>query len=156
MEIVAFWANVATLITLVLTVGALVVTAWQLFVGRKAASAGALIALNESFRQAWLNFSRAADDEARQHAFADVMNLLEAACAIFEDKMFIGRAGKLLEDYLCHVFILIRDSDDARERIQAMIVTEKTFEHIYNFLRSHRKQVRGIQLPGLATQEAQQ
>src|ERR1700730_11073730 len=100
MDAIALWANVGTLIALVLNAVALYVTARQLFIGRRAASAGALIALSESFRQAWLQFSNAGDEDAKQHTFADVMNLLESACAIFEDRLFVGRAGRLLEDYL--------------------------------------------------------
>jgi hypothetical protein len=76
MDAVAFYANIATLI-------AVFIAAWQVRLGRKAASAGAFMTLNESLRQAWLHFSTVSD-EGKQHAFADVMNLLESACAIFD------------------------------------------------------------------------
>jgi hypothetical protein len=142
MDAVAFYANIATLI-------AVFIAAWQVRLGRKAASAGAFMTLNESLRQAWLHFSTVSD-EGKQHAFADVMNLLESACAIFDEKIFVGKVKTLLEDYLCHVFILIQESDDARERIeQHMMLTDKTFEHIGKFLRQHRKRINRIQLPGL-------
>jgi hypothetical protein len=147
MDAIALWANVGTLIALVLNAIALFVAARQLFDGRRAASAGALIALNESFRQAWLQFSKAGEEDAKQHGFADVMNLLESACAIFEDKLFVGRAGRLLEDYLCHVFVLIAQSEDARKRIEALMLTEKTFEHILRFLQRHRDRVKGFSFP---------
>jgi hypothetical protein len=147
MDAVAFWANVATLIVLVLTLVALIVAVVQLFYGRKAASGGALIALNESFRQAWLQFSNAEEPAAKQHAFSDVMNLLNMTCATLEDKLFVGRAGRLLETYLCDVFGLIGQSDDAKESIQAMMMRPKTFEHVYKFVRIHRKQIKGFKLP---------
>jgi hypothetical protein len=146
-DAVAFWANVATLIALPVTSIALIVAAVQLFYGRKAASGGALIALFESFRQVWLQFSNAKDEGAKQHTFADVMNLLNMSCAIFDDNLFVGRSGRLLEFYLCHVFGLIEQSDDAKKRIQPMIMTEKTFEHILNFIRGHRDEVKGFKLP---------
>jgi hypothetical protein len=146
MDAVAFYANIATLAAVALTAIALFVTARQLRIGRKAASAGAFIALNESLRQAWLHFSNI-DDGRKQYAFADVMNLLESACVIFDEKIFVGKVETLLEDYLCHVFILIQDSDDARGRIEQMILTDRTFEHIVRFLRQHRKRVVGIKLP---------
>jgi hypothetical protein len=116
---------------------------------RRASSAGAFIALNESFRQTWLHFSNI-DEVGKQYAFADVINLLEPACAIFDEKIFVGKVATLLEDYLCHVFILIQESDDARGRIEHMMMTHKTFEHIVKFLRQHRKRIDGIQLPGIA------
>jgi hypothetical protein len=142
-EAIALWANIATLIALILNVAALVFAGYQLKIGRRGTSASALITLNESFRQAWLHFSNV-DEDGKQHAFADIMNLLESACAIFEDGMLIGKGGRLLEDYLCHVFTLIQQSDDARIRIEMMMATDKTFEYIVAFLESHRKKIGGI------------
>lgn len=147
MDAVAFWADIGTLVALILTAIALIFTGQQLLIGRRSASATALISLNESFRQAWLHFLKATEDDARQHAFADVMNLLEISCAVFEDKLFVGRSGKLLENYLCHIFILIRDSDDARQRIEKLLLTPLTFQHVVVYLERHRGQIRGIQLP---------
>lgn len=145
MDAVAFYANIATLI-------AVFIAAWQVRLGRKAASAGAFMTLNESLRQAWLHFSAVSEqgsEQQRLHAFSDVMNLLESACAIFEDKIFVGKVGTLLEDYLCHVLILIQQSEDARSRIERIMVTEKTFDHILRFVAQHRSRISGIQLPGL-------
>jgi hypothetical protein len=147
MDAIALWANVGTLIALVLNAVALYVASRQLFDGRRAGSAGALIALNESFRQAWLQFSNAQEEDAKQHTFADVMNLLESACAIFEDKLFVGRAGDLLEDYLCHVFGLIGQSEDSRKRIEGMMLTDKTFEHILRFVQRHRDRIKNFNIP---------
>jgi hypothetical protein len=149
MDAVAFYANIATLVAVAFNVIALFVTARQLWTGRRAASAGALIALNDSFRQAWLQFSQA-PEEWKQHTFSDIMNLLESACAIDEDKLFVGKGGKLLEDYLCHVLILIQQSDDARHRIEQMMLTAQTFDHILKFLQRHRRQIKGIKLPTVA------
>ena len=149
MDAVAFYANIGTLVAVVLTAVALFLTARQLRIGRRASSAGAFIALNELFRQAWLHFSNI-DEAGKQYAFADVMNLLDSACAVFDEKIFVGKVATLLEDYLCHVFILIQESDDARERTEQMMMTPKTFEHIVRFLRQHRKRIDRIQLPGMA------
>lgn len=149
MDAVAFYANIGTLVAVAFTAIALFLTARQLSIGRRAASAGAFIALNESLRQAWLHFS-SIDQAGKQYAFADVMNLLESACVIFDEKIFVGKVETLLEDYLCHVFILIQESDDARGRVEHMMLTDKTFEHIVRFLRHHRKRIVGIKLPGLS------
>ena len=135
-----------TPIALVLNAGALYVAARQLFHGRRGTSAAALIALNESFRQAWLQFTNAGTEDAKQHNLADVMNLLDLTCAIFEDRLFVGRGGQLLEDYLCDTLILIGQSQDARPRIEAMMMTEKTFEHVVRFLQRHRDRVKAFRV----------
>jgi hypothetical protein len=62
-EQVAVWANVATVFALLLNFIAILVAAWQLKAGRSGTSAGALIALNESFRQAWLRFTDATGED---------------------------------------------------------------------------------------------
>jgi hypothetical protein len=149
MDAVAFFANIATLVAVTFTAIALFLAARQLLIGRRAASAGAFVALNESLRQSWLHFSTV-DEAGKQYAFTDVMNLLESACVIFDEKIFVGKVETLLEDYLCHVFILIQESDDARGRIEPMMMTGKTFEHIVKFLRQHKQRIVGIELPTTA------
>jgi hypothetical protein len=147
-DLISFWAGIAALVAILLNVLAVVYAAGQLKVARRAAAGASLIPLAESFRQAWLQFRQAADEPAKQHTFADIMNLLEVACAIFEDGLLIGGAGKLLEDYLCHVFAMLNRSPDAQQRIERMVHTAKTFEHIGKFLRSHREQIREDLSPG--------
>jgi hypothetical protein len=145
-EVIAFCASVATLVAAPLGLIGLLVAIFQLRASRRGASATTVIALNESFRQAWLHYSQVSD-EGRQHAFADIMNLLEIACAIEEDKLLVAKGGKLLEDYLCHVLILIQQSEDARQRIERMFVTDRTFDHIINFLSRHRPEISEIKIP---------
>jgi len=135
MDAIVAWATIGALF---LNFVALLVAAGQLKAGRSGASAAALIALNEAFRQAWLQFTKADAEDAKQHAFADLMNQLELACAIFDDRLFVGSAADLLENYLRAVFRLIEQSEDARRRIQAMITTGTTFQHIVRFLAKHR------------------
>ena len=122
MNDVAFYANIATLIAAPLGLAGLVVALWQLLAARRAASATTVVALNESFRQAWLHYVGVSDedDEAKQYAFSDIMNLLELASAIDEDKLFVAKGGVLHRDYLLHVLKLIEQSDEARERMQKM------------------------------------
>ena len=145
-DAIAFCANMATLVAAPLGLIGLLVAILQLRWGRRGASAATVIALNESFRQAWLHYAQVSH-EGKQHAFADIMNLLETACAIEEDKLLVAKGGKLLEDYLCHVLILIQQSDDARQRIECMFVTNQTFDHIINFLARHRREITKIKIP---------
>jgi hypothetical protein len=153
LDTIALGVSIATFIAVLLNGYAIYVALRQLKIGRSGASAGALIALNESFRQAWLEFTKVETEDTKQHAFADVMNLLETACAIFEDKLFVGKAADLLETYLCEVFILIEKSDDSRSRIQSMFTTPTTFQHITRFLSTHRERLRGLRFQP-ATSEA--
>jgi hypothetical protein len=148
MDAIAFWANIGTLIALLLNAVALFLAAWQIKIGRSGASAGALIALNESFRQAWLQFTNASNDDAKHHAFADVVNLLETACAVFKDKLFVGSTRELLKSYLCEVFVLIENSEDGRRRLESLFTTPDTFKHMVGFLSTHREQVTKIRKAG--------
>ena len=143
-DAVAFYANVATLVAAPLGLFGLAIAIRALWAARRAGSAAALIALNESFRQAWLQHTLAPEDR-RSYTFSDVMNLLELACAIYKDKLFVARGGRLLRDYLFHVLKLIEQNDDTRPRIQEMFLTPRTFEHITNFLKQHRSDFRRLQ-----------
>jgi hypothetical protein len=101
-----------------------------------------------SFRQAWLHYVQVSDnDAAKQHAFADIMNLLELACAIDEDKLFVAKGGELHRDYLLHLLKLIEQSDDARKRMQQMFMTPKTFLHIADFLKHNRIEFTRFTIP---------
>jgi hypothetical protein len=150
-DAVAFYANVATLVAAPLGLIGLWVAICQLSAGRNAASAAAVIALNESLRQAWLHFVQTTDGDKRQHAFADIVNLLESACAIDDDMLFVGSGGTLLGDYILHQLKLIEQSDDALQRIEKMFVTEKTFLHISNYLRRRRGDFKRLRIPLVAT-----
>jgi hypothetical protein len=55
--------------------------------------------------------------------------------------------GKLLEEYLCHVFFILQESDDVRQRMENLILTSGTFQHITTFLRNHRSVIRGLRFP---------
>jgi hypothetical protein len=64
------------------------------------------------------------------------------------------KAGKLLEDYLCHVFFILQESDDARHRMENLILTSGTFQHIATFLPNHRSVTRGLRFPPEAKDDA--
>lgn len=70
------------------------------------------------------------------------MNLIEIGCALHQDKIFVGRAGRLFEDYLCDLMAMINDSPSSRARIEQMLHDQTTFEHILRFIASHRDRVR--------------
>lgn len=110
------WTDAISATANVATVIALVFTLLEFRSGRRAASASAVISINESFRQAWTRFLDApADDERRRYAaLADIANLVETGCALQEDAVFAGRSGELLENYLCYVLSLFNNDATAR------------------------------------------
>ena len=81
-DAIALYANIATIVVVFFTAVALLVAARQLWAARKGASAGAFIALNESFRQAWLHFSNV-DEQGKQHAFSDNNQLIRVGLRNF-------------------------------------------------------------------------
>jgi hypothetical protein len=146
LDLFSLLANLATLVALVPTFIALVMTARQLWAGRLASSATTLVALNESLRQAWLQFRRAEGEDDVQYTFSDVMNLMEIACAAREDGLFVGETGDMMGKYLLHVLKAIAEDTSAKARIEKMLGVPGTFEHLYRFVRSHRKSI-VIELP---------
>lgn len=146
-DAIAFWANVVTLVAAPLGLVGLGVAIWTLWAARRAASAAAVIPLNEAFRQAWLHFVKASDDDEKQYAFADILNLLELACAIYQDKLLVAKGGKLLEDYVLHALKLIERNNSLRPTIEQLMVTPLTFKHIADFLQQHRSEFATLQFP---------
>lgn len=132
-----FWAAVATIVALLFGIFAVRYAAGQLSLARKAGSGASLIALSEAFRQCWLAFAAASDEKNKHHAFGDLANSLEVACAVFRDGMFFGHSKELLENYLLSVFRLIEGNIDARGRLVALLQTPRTFENIRVFLEQH-------------------
>jgi hypothetical protein len=134
-------ANVVTVFGLPLAVFALAVAIKQLVLARRATAAGVLVPLHESFRQTWLHFVSAKEEDERTHAFADIFNLVELGCAVSNDGLLRGRSGALLVSYLRHVLAHIQSSDDARTRMEASLHTERSYENIAAFLRKHKGQI---------------
>jgi hypothetical protein len=129
-------ANVATVI-------GFIYAAIQFKQGRVATSAAILISINESFRQAWIRFCEAdGSEEAAQAAFADVMNLIEAASAVQRGGTLIGHSGRLLTEYLCAILTLIENSPDALRRIEVMVYSKTTFRNTQFFIRRNRSLIR--------------
>jgi hypothetical protein len=143
---VSFWASVATVVALPPSIVAVLYAARQLTLGRRATSAGAVVPLNESLRQAWLQFKGANNEADVRYAFADIANLLELGCAIFHDRLLVGRVGELLEEYLCGIFRMIQTNNDAHQRMVTLLQTEQTFKNIVEFLAKHRREVQ-LELP---------
>ncbi|NEW90406.1 hypothetical protein DY468_00400 [Rhodopseudomonas sp. BR0M22] len=78
-------------------------------------------------------------DADRQYHFANLVNELEAACAIYFDDIFFGESRRLLKHYLLDVFDRIDKSQEARALLQPVLANKNTFASIREFLRHHGK-----------------
>ncbi|MBU1306567.1 MAG: hypothetical protein KKF33_13745 [Alphaproteobacteria bacterium] len=107
---------------------------YQTSLARRTASASVTLASWEAFRAAWQRYDEAADDAAMLSAFNDVLNLIEANCAIFRDGLLIGHAGDSLQNYLVNTLVKIDRSDKAVQLVGELMETDTTFSDIRWFL----------------------
>jgi len=103
--------------------------------GNRNSSAATLVTLNDGFRQAWLRFLNAKDEQTMQAEFSELMNLIEIACAIYLEKSLSGVSRELAREYLEGILNLIKSNADARSRIEAMRHSPTTFKYIRKFRR---------------------
>jgi hypothetical protein len=89
-------------------------------------------------RQGWERFLSADGEVAKQHQFAELLNALEIAAALCIKKVFVGVSRELLSEYLDDVMGLLRNNDDAKQRLETLIHSESTFKFLALYLRSLR------------------
>lgn len=129
------------MVGLPIAIGALLYAAAQFRLARKAGSAAALIAMGEAFRQNWIAFLRSPDEPSRAFAFADLANALEIACSAYRDNVFYGHSGEVFRAYLVSVFRIIQNSEQARNRLVALLQNPKTFINITEFLNANKLEI---------------
>lgn len=129
-----------------IALGSLIVALVALFVsylaivrGNKNGSAASLITLNEAFRQAWERFLGAEGDDLRKHQFAELVNLLEIACALEFDKALVGKPRELLTEYLSDVFDMLNENEMARRLIAELISGPSTMKYVRKFIERRKK-----------------
>jgi hypothetical protein len=140
-DTVQYWSGLAAILSLPLAIWAIFYAGRQLSLARKAGSGASLIALSEAFRQGWSTFLAASGEPQRRHAFADLANSLEVACAVLRDGVFFGNSKDVLEYYLVGVFRVIQDSDLARNQLATLLQTRETFENIRTFVADHEETI---------------
>lgn len=107
--------------------------------GNKNGSAASLIALNEGFRQGWERFLAAEGDDARRHQFADLMNLLEIACALEFDKALVGKPREILTEYLSEVFGILNGNGEAKELVEGLIGAPTNMKYVQRYIRERKR-----------------
>jgi hypothetical protein len=127
------WASVVTIAGLPIAIGAFFLGYRQLRLARRAASAQTLVALHESFRQAWTRVADAPDDR-KEAPIRDLLNVVELGCAVVNDKVMAQRTGDVLVEFLCHQILLFEGHDATRGLIERSIQTGSTFEQLGAFM----------------------
>jgi hypothetical protein len=102
-------------------------------------SAATFVTLNEGFRQAW---ERCLQPRARQDALnydlAELLNLIEIACAIYLERSVSGNSRKLVAEYLNNILSLLAANPSLNDQVPQLLQTETTFIFIKKFLRKKR------------------
>jgi hypothetical protein len=72
----------------------------------KTTSAATMVTLSEGFRSAWGRLV-SAEEQQKSDEVAELLNLLEIACAIRMEGCLSGNSARLLEDYLKSVLRIV-------------------------------------------------
>jgi hypothetical protein len=126
--------------SLVVAVAALGLAAYSVFRANKTTSAATLVALNEAFRQAWERSLRCSPTEPQlKNEIAELLNLLEIACAVYLEKSISGNSRSLLVEYLNNVFAILIKTPSFSSLVPKLMQTENTFIFIKKFLNRQRR-----------------
>jgi hypothetical protein len=119
--------------SLVVAVSALAVAIFAIYRGNRNTSAATVVTLNVAFRDAWERFLKASDDDKEFH-FAELMNLFEIACAIYQENSLAGVSGDLMKKYLQDILGVLVKSPYADEQIPKLLTGSTTFLEVKKFL----------------------
>lgn len=132
-------SDVISAISLVVAVLALWVSCHAIYRSNKTSSAAIYLTLNGGFHEGWRRYLREADPEKRAYEFAELMNVVEIACAIHISRSLTGVTRELLEEYLGDTLSLIEGNEEATSRLRALIHSETTFKYVTAYLRQNRR-----------------
>lgn len=126
--------------SLAIAVAALLVAIYAIARANKTTSAATLVSLNEAFRQAWerLLATSQTDTSAVDAELADLLNLIEIACAIHLEGSVTGHSKRLLVEYLNNVLAVLTKATVFNDRALRLVQTQDTFEFIKRFLEEKR------------------
>lgn len=126
--------------SLAVAILALSVAALAIYKGNRNASVATLVTLYEASRQAFQRFLSAKTEGDKRYELCELMNLLEIAAAILNERSFAGVSKEIQREYLNEVLELLIGNDYARETIDDMLSSPSTFAHIRKFYSNKRNQ----------------
>jgi hypothetical protein len=142
-QIAALLADVVTVIGLPLAVWALFVSRRDYQFARAATSAATLLSLQESFRTIWSEMrGAAAMPEDYDFHYAELLNLIEAACTVHAENLMQGKSREMLEAYLDQVIEILESDPQASQRLERLISHETTFSAIREYVSNARRRGR--------------
>lgn len=127
-------------LSLAVAILALLVAMLAIYKGNRNASVATLVTLYEASRQAFQRFLSAKTDDAKRYELCELMNLVEIASAILNERSFVGVSREIQREYLNEVLELLIGDTWARETIDKMLSAPSTFAHIRKFYRAKRSQ----------------
>lgn len=101
-------------------------------------SAAAWVSISSDFRSEWLLFGQAENEVFKQFHFAELMNIFEITCAMFEKGAWRGVTKELVQAYVVDTLVRIKNSPDASERITQMIDNPESLKYVRAFLKRER------------------
>lgn len=130
----------ATALSLPVGAGALAFAAHQSRRSGQASAGAVVLAASEAFSNRWGAFRAATNAGEQEATFGELLNIIEACCAVYRDGLLVGRSGALLDTYLVNTLTQIEQSDGGRTMFARLVETDRTFEEIGWFLRKKRRQ----------------
>lgn len=127
-------SDVVTITSLGVAFVALVVSWFGIWRANRTTSAATLVTLNEGFRQAWARFFNGPQEE-RHYELAELLNLLEIACAIYLEKSLSGNARTLTFEYLRNILRLLIQDEYTNEHVGPLLQSTDTFIFIREFIK---------------------
>ena len=140
------FADKIALVSLFVSLAALVVSVFAIVRANNTTSGSTIVALSEAFRQAWDRYFNA-KPEQKSYELAELLNLLEIACAVYLEWSLSGNARKLIFDYLQrNLSELIKYKEISAEIEKKLLQDKDTFFYIKTFLRKNGAELKMIPL----------
>jgi hypothetical protein len=130
---VALWSLAVSAVALFVAAVSLIVAVYAIRKGNRNSSVAIMLAISEAAREAWKRFRSATDNDTRSYELAELMNLLEVACAMVNERSIAGASKGLLQELLLQELDLIDSDDNAKQEIAKLLSAPHTFEHIRKF-----------------------
>lgn len=140
-------SDLIALLSLIVAFLAIWVALLAIYKGNRNASVATLVTLYEASRQAFQRFLSADTENAKRYELCELMNLLEIAAAILNERSFAGVSKEIQREYLNEVLELLIGDQYARDTIDNMLSAPSTFAHIRKFYNGKRSQQLSVVTP---------
>lgn len=131
------FADKIALVSFLVSLVALAVSIFAIIRANNTTSGSTIVSLNEAFRQAWDRYFNPKTPEQKPYELAELMNLLEIACAVYDEWSLSGNARELVFDYLQRNLSLLIGHKEINAEIERLLQDKETFLFIRKFLRKN-------------------